>query len=67
MARFGTLEIPDWEARRLSDSAIVERLIAEGKSRLTAYRIVELGREQAERGCEQVEPGRARAHAQSRR
>ena len=60
MARFGEIEISDAEARKLSDAAIVERLVAHGKSRLTAARIVELARQK-------LEPSRARAHAQSRR
>ncbi len=60
MARFADVEIPDAEVQKLSDAAIVERLVAHGKSRLTASRIVELERRN-------VEPSRARAHAQSRR
>ena len=60
MARFGDVEISDDEAQHLSDSAIVERLVAHGKSRLTAARIVELARQE-------LDPSRARAHAQSRR
>ena len=40
MAQYGKLEIPDAEARRLSDAAIVERLVEHGCSRLdgTAHR-----------------------------
>ena len=55
MTRFGKLEIPSVEARRLTDSAIVARLVATGVSRLTAARLVEITR-----GNE--EPGRARPH-----
>ena len=60
MARFGVLDIPDKEASRLSDAALIARLVQSGISRLTAHRIVELERAKAA-------PGRARAHAQSRR
>jgi hypothetical protein len=57
---FGTLEIANSELRWLSDTAIVERLVESGISRLTAERIVEV-----QRG--EVEPGRARRHGQSHR
>jgi hypothetical protein len=59
LARFGKLEIPDAEAKRLSATAIVERLVAHGSSRLTAERIVAI-----ERGGE--EPSRARRHGRAR-
>ena len=55
MTRFGKVEIPDAEATRLSDAAIVARLVATGMTRLTAARLVEIAR-----GNE--EPGRARPH-----
>ena len=60
MAVYGKLEIPDAEVRRLSEDAIVARLVASGTSRLTAYRLVELERTK-------TEPSRARTHTQSRR
>ncbi len=60
MARFGTLEIADDEAKWLTDAALVARLIASGTSRVTAYRIVELERSK-------TLPSRARTHSQSRR
>ena len=60
MAVYGKLEIPDAEVRQLTDAAIVERLVASGTTRLTAYRLVELERTK-------TEPSRARAHTQSRR
>ena len=60
MAQYGKLEIPDAEARRLSDAAIVERLVEHGCSRLTAQRIVEI-----ERGS--AEPARARRRTLARR
>ena len=60
MQRFGKLEIPSEEADRLSNGALVERLIAGGLSPLSATRIVEV-----ERGDAEV--GRARTHSQARR
>lgn len=58
--RFGKLELAREEVERLSSAELIDRLIALGTSRLTAHRIVEI-----ERGG--LEPGRARAHSQSRR
>ena len=55
MVRFGTLELTDAEASRLSNASIVERLVETGVSRLSAARIVEVERSMAE-------PGRARPH-----
>jgi len=55
----GKLEIPDAEAEKLTDRAIVARLIEVGHSRLTAERIVAIEREKEQ-------PSRARRHAQSR-
>ena len=60
MSRFGSIEILEVDWTKLSDAAIVERLVAGGASRLTAQRIVAI-----ERG--EAETGRARAHAQARR
>jgi hypothetical protein len=60
LAVYGELEIPDADVLKLSDAALVARLVASGKSRVTAYRIVELERQKAE-------PSRARPHTQSRR
>jgi hypothetical protein len=57
---FGKLEIPDAEAKRLTRTAIVERLVANGSSRLTAERIVAI-----ERG--EAEASRARRHVTARR
>jgi hypothetical protein len=48
MATYGRLEIPDAEAKRLSDEEIVERLVDEGCSRLTAERIVAIERGEGE-------------------
>ena len=53
---FGKLEIADSEARWLSNTMIVQRLVESGVSRLSAERIVEVQRDDAE-------PGRARRHA----
>jgi hypothetical protein len=47
------------EMKALSNSMVVERLVAAGVSRLSAVRIVEIERE----ACE---PGRARTHSMSR-
>jgi hypothetical protein len=41
---FGELELTEAEAARLSDASIVDRLVGTGVTRLTAARIVELGR-----------------------
>ena len=60
MATFGKLEIPDAEAKNLTNAAIAERLVATGVSRLTAERLVSVQRGEAE-------VGRARRHSQSRR
>jgi hypothetical protein len=57
---FGTLEIADSELRLLTDAMIVERLVASGVSRLSAARIVDVQRGDAELG-------RARRHSQSHR
>jgi hypothetical protein len=57
---FGTLEIANSELRWLSNATIVERLVESGVSRLSAERIVEVRRGE-------VEPGRARRHAQGHR
>jgi hypothetical protein len=57
---FGTLAIADSEMRWLSNASIVERLVESGVSRLSAERIVAV-----QRG--EVEPGRARRHAQGHR
>jgi hypothetical protein len=57
---FGSLEITNSELQYLSNAMIVERLVASGFSRLSADRIVAV-----QRG--QVEPGRARRHAQGHR
>jgi hypothetical protein len=48
------------DLKKLSAAAAVERLVADGTSRLTAERIVAI-----EHGL--AEPGRARSHAMSRR
>lgn len=57
---FGSLAIADAEVASLSDATIVERLVKTGVSRLSAERIVEV-----QRG--EIEPGRARRHAQGHR
>jgi hypothetical protein len=54
-----TIKIADVDAARLTGRALVERLVDNGISRLTAERFVEL-----ERG--NSEPGRARPHTQAR-
>ena len=59
IAWFGELEFTEAEAEKLSDAAIVERLVETGVSRLTAARIVEV-----ERGDGRV--GRARPHTARR-
>jgi hypothetical protein len=60
IACFGELEFTEAEAAKLSDAAIVERLVETGVSRLTAARIVEV-----ERGDGEV--SRARPHSTARR
>ena len=57
---FGALAIRNSELRHLSNAMIVDRLVDSGVSHLSAHRIVAV-----QRG--QVEPGRARRHAQSHR
>jgi hypothetical protein len=57
---FGEIELTEAEAQGLTDAAIVERLVETGHSRLTAARMVELGRGDAELG-------RARPHKTARR
>jgi hypothetical protein len=42
--RFGHLELTEFEAAELSDAAIADRLVETGFSRLSAVRIVEIGR-----------------------
>jgi hypothetical protein len=53
VADLGKIELADPALKLLSDSALVERLVVTGFSRLTAERFVEI-----ERGT--AEPGRAR-------
>jgi hypothetical protein len=60
MTSFGELEIPEHEARWLSDEAVARRLVATGVSRLTAARVVEITRGKDE-------PGRARPHYRAAR
>jgi hypothetical protein len=60
VARFGKVEIADAEVKRLSEAALVDRLVAGGMSRLSAERTVEIDRGTAE--C-----GRARPHSKARR
>jgi hypothetical protein len=55
-----TIKITDVDAARLTGSALVERLVDNGISRLTAERFVAI-----EHGA--VEAGRARPHTQARR
>jgi hypothetical protein len=55
IVRVGELELTAAEAQRLSDASLVDRLVETGVSRLTAARIVEVERNEAE-------PGRARPH-----
>ena len=54
------IELADPAMRELSNSALVERLVVSGYSRLTAERFVEI-----ERGT--AEAGRARPHTTARR
>jgi len=56
----GGTQIAAAHMKKLSAAAAVERLVADGTSRLTAERMVAI-----EQGL--AEPGRARAHAMSRR
>ena len=60
VAHFGNVEIDDVEVKILSGSALVDRLVEGGISRLSAERMVEIDRGTAE-------PGRARPHSQARR
>jgi hypothetical protein len=60
VVRFGRVDIGEAELKALTSSALIDRLIAGGISRLSAERIAAIERGNAERG-------RARAHAQSRR
>jgi hypothetical protein len=55
-----TIKISDIDTARLTGRALVERLVDNGISRLTAERFVVLERDD-------VEAGRARPHTQSRR
>jgi hypothetical protein len=59
VVRFGALELTDGEAKHLTDSSIVNRLVESGLSRLSAERIVAVERNNAE-------PGRARSHLPAR-
>ncbi len=60
VAHFGNVEMDDAEVKTLSGSALVDRLVEGGMSRLSAERTVEIDRGTAE-------PGRARPHSQARR
>ena len=60
VARFGSVEITEFELRMLSSPALVDRLVGGGISRLSAERMVAI-----ERGS--AEAGRARRHTQARR
>jgi hypothetical protein len=55
-----TIKISDVDTARLTGRALVERLVDNGISRLTAERFVALERDN-------VEAGRARPHTQARR
>jgi hypothetical protein len=55
-----TLKISDIDTARLTGRALVERLVDNGISRLTAERFVALE-------ADNVEAGRARPHTQARR
>jgi hypothetical protein len=59
IARLRRIGITEAAAKKLSSSALVDRLVASGISRLSAERIVAI-----ERGAE---PGRARNHSKARR
>ena len=56
MAQFGTIEVNDDVAARSTDAQLVRLLIAQGVTRVTATRMVEIYRSDDE-------PGRARRHA----
>jgi hypothetical protein len=58
--RFGSLALSDSEVSRLRDWEVVDLLVEAGSSRLTAERMVEI-----ERG--EADPGRARPHGMARR
>jgi hypothetical protein len=60
VVRFGGVVMSEGEFRRLTDAALIDRLVAGGISRLSADRIVAI-----ERGT--AEPSRARTHSQARR
>jgi hypothetical protein len=60
VARFGGVEISEVQLRMLSSSALVDRLVDSGISRLSADRMVAI-----ERGG--AEAGRARRHTQAHR
>jgi len=60
VTRFGETEITSADMQTLSRATIIDRLVAGGASRLTAARIVAIGRGTAE-------PGRARPHTNARR
>jgi hypothetical protein len=57
--QFGSLELSDSQVGRLRDWELVDLLVEAGSSRLTAERMVEI-----ERG--EAEPGRARPHGKAR-
>jgi hypothetical protein len=59
VARFGSVVITEVELRMLSSPALVDRLVDNGISRLSAERMVAI-----ERG--DAEAGRARRHTQAR-
>jgi len=59
VTRFARLAITHGQAARLTDAELVELLVSDGASRVTAHRIVAI-----ERGA--AEPSRARRHAMSR-
>ena len=58
-SQFGSLSLTDSQLSRLRDWEVVDLLIEAGSSRLTAQRMVEI-----ERG--EAEPGRARRHTARR-
>ena len=60
IARFGGVEMTERELSMLSSSALADRLVDNGISRLSAERMVAIEREGAE-------AGRARRHAQAHR
>ena len=59
MARLGKVDVSDADLRTLSTWELIELLVANGTSRLTARRIVEIARGGAE-------AGRARPHGARR-